>query len=212
MRHGRLAGLCSPRRCVSARSLQTGQRPRRAKSQGSSTIPSNTSSMRNTASAGWPKTRISIKGWRSFGRSSAHHPTSSISCSTTRRSARSAFPSSRSSAAGRRRTSTAWPRGDQLHQDVYRASCTPSRADLMTGRLSVRNGMYNVVFPYESGGLATSEVTIADVLGKAGYATAFYGKWHLEPTTPPGMVSTKPCGCRTTSLRACLPRRDRWRS
>jgi len=58
-------------------------------------------------------------------------------------------------------------------------SCTATRAAVMTGRHAVRNGMFNVGFPYESGGLAASEVTIADVLGKAGYATAFYGKWHL---------------------------------
>jgi arylsulfatase len=58
-------------------------------------------------------------------------------------------------------------------------SCTPSRAAVMTGRHAVRNGMYNVGFPYEYGGLAAEEVTIAEVLGKAGYATAFYGKSHL---------------------------------
>lgn len=57
--------------------------------------------------------------------------------------------------------------------------CTPSRAACMTGRLAVRNGMYNAGTPYEYGGLASSEVTMADVLSKAGYATAFYGKWHL---------------------------------
>jgi arylsulfatase len=58
-------------------------------------------------------------------------------------------------------------------------SCTPSRAAALTGRHAVRNGMYTVSFPYEYGGLAEEEVTIAEVLSQAGYATAFYGKYHL---------------------------------
>ncbi len=58
-------------------------------------------------------------------------------------------------------------------------SCTPSRAAVMTGRHAIRNGMYNVGFPYEYGGLAAEEVTMAEVLSQAGYATAFYGKSHL---------------------------------
>ncbi|MEO1091350.1 MAG: sulfatase-like hydrolase/transferase [Pseudomonadota bacterium] len=58
-------------------------------------------------------------------------------------------------------------------------SCTPSRAAAMTGRHAVRNGMYNVGFPYEYGGLAADEVTVAEVLSEAGYATGFFGKSHL---------------------------------
>ena len=57
--------------------------------------------------------------------------------------------------------------------------CTPSRAAATTGRLAVRSGMYNIGMLQESHGLAGEEVTLAEVLGEAGYATAFYGKWHL---------------------------------
>ena len=45
--------------------------------------------------------------------------------------------------------------------------CTPSRAAAMTGRHAIRNGMYNVGFPYEYGGLADDEVTMAEVLSEA---------------------------------------------
>lgn len=57
--------------------------------------------------------------------------------------------------------------------------CTPSRGACMTGRHAIRNGTYNAGAPYEYGGMPASEVTMANVLSKAGYATAFYGKWHL---------------------------------
>ena len=57
--------------------------------------------------------------------------------------------------------------------------CTPSRAAIMTGRHAIRSGMYHIGFPVESAGMRAEEVTTAEVLSKAGYATAFYGKWHL---------------------------------
>jgi len=63
-------------------------------------------------------------------------------------------------------------------------SCTPSRAAVITGRHAVRSGMHTVSFPVEYSGIDKDEVTTAEVLGKAGYATAFYGKWHLGDTKP----------------------------
>jgi len=58
--------------------------------------------------------------------------------------------------------------------------CTPSRAQLMTGRLAVRTGLAGgVLFPDSTGGLQPTEITIAEVLKARGYATAAVGKWHL---------------------------------
>ncbi|MEX1347614.1 MAG: sulfatase-like hydrolase/transferase, partial [Desulfobacterales bacterium] len=50
--------------------------------------------------------------------------------------------------------------------------CTPSRAASATGRLAIRSGMYNIGMLLESHGMRGEEVTIAEVLSKAGYATA----------------------------------------
>lgn len=61
--------------------------------------------------------------------------------------------------------------------------CTPSRAALLTGRLPVRSGMCSdksrVLFPNSLHGLPESEITLAEQLKEAGYATAAIGKWHL---------------------------------
>ena len=63
-------------------------------------------------------------------------------------------------------------------------SCTPSRAAVLTGRYAVRSGMHTVSFPVENSGMDAEEVTLAEVLSQAGYATGFYGKWHLGDTEP----------------------------
>ena len=58
--------------------------------------------------------------------------------------------------------------------------CTPSRVQLMTGRLAVRTGLAGgVLFPDSTGGLQPDEITVAEILKARGYATAAIGKWHL---------------------------------
>jgi arylsulfatase A-like enzyme len=58
--------------------------------------------------------------------------------------------------------------------------CSPSRAALMTGCYAKRAlPITHVLFPGNAIGLAPREVTVAEVLKSAGYATSIIGKWHL---------------------------------
>ena len=78
------------------------------------------------------------------------------------------------------------PRIDRLAGEGLRllnfnveAQCTPSRSALLTGRHPIRSG--TTVVPLTGGpdGLTQWEVTSAQALSDAGYATGMWGKWHL---------------------------------
>jgi len=55
--------------------------------------------------------------------------------------------------------------------------CAPTRAGLLTGRYQQRFGFYTG--GDSRTGLPLSEITLADLLKKQGYATAVIGKWHV---------------------------------
>jgi arylsulfatase A-like enzyme len=69
--------------------------------------------------------------------------------------------------------------GIKLSQYYAAPLCTPSRAALLTGRLPIRTGLNQVLFPNSSGGIADDEITLAEVFKASGYATSCVGKWHL---------------------------------
>lgn len=71
------------------------------------------------------------------------------------------------------------------HFCVTAGVCTPSRASAMTGCYAQRVGMHwnerddHVLRPISPFGLNPDEITVAEILKEAGYATACIGKWHL---------------------------------
>lgn len=69
--------------------------------------------------------------------------------------------------------------GIQFTSFYAEPSSTPSRVALMTGRYPVRTGLTDVLFPGAETGLHEDEVTMAELMSKAGYSTAMFGKWHL---------------------------------
>jgi len=72
--------------------------------------------------------------------------------------------------------------GIQFSRFYSNPLCSPTRASLMTGRYHYRTGVLHT----SRGGakMFGSEVTIAELLKNAGYATGIFGKWHLGDNYP----------------------------
>jgi arylsulfatase A-like enzyme len=62
---------------------------------------------------------------------------------------------------------------------VAQATCSASRAALLTGCYPNRIGILGALGPQSTIGISDQEQTIAQVLKPRGYVTAIYGKWHL---------------------------------
>ncbi len=67
-------------------------------------------------------------------------------------------------------------------------SCSPTRGSFLTGRHPNRYGTFA-----PNWSIRPEEISIAHILGKAGYTSAHYGKWHLGPVksdspTSPGAM------------------------
>ena len=77
--------------------------------------------------------------------------------------------------------------GLRLTQYLVEPGCTPSRAALMTGQYSIRNGLSLIIVPGSPSTLSQRAVTMGELFKGAGYATAIFGKWHLgaEPQSLP---------------------------
>ena len=93
-----------------------------------------------------------------------------------------------SCAVRRRHELTSLPaEGLRLTQYLVEPGCTPSRAALMTGQYSIRNGLSLIIVPGSQSTLSKGAVTMGELFKSVGYATAIFGKWHLgaEPQSLP---------------------------
>ncbi len=81
------------------------------------------------------------------------------------------------------------PNMDELHDKAVRLenfhvapTCSPTRAQLMTGKYNHRVGVWHTVLGLDR--VRKTELTMADAFSQNGYATGIFGKWHLGDDYP----------------------------
>jgi len=81
------------------------------------------------------------------------------------------------------------PNLDKLHAESTRLTdfhvdptCSPTRSALMTGRFSLRTGIWHTIMGRSL--MRRDEVTMGDVFSANGYKTGVFGKWHLGDNYP----------------------------
>jgi len=72
--------------------------------------------------------------------------------------------------------------GVQFTQFHVTPVCSPTRSCLMTGRYNYRTGIVDTFIGRSM--MYPDEVTLAEMLGLAGYRTGIFGKWHLGDNYP----------------------------
>ena len=97
--------------------------------------------------------------------------------------------------------------GLQLLNHNVEAQCTPSRSSTLTGRHAIRSGTGAVALSGGPDGLTRWEITVAQALSDAGYATGMWGKWHLgsdpEQRSPVDFGFDEAVWCPRTADEVC---------
>lgn len=73
--------------------------------------------------------------------------------------------------------------GVKLTEFYVHATCSPTRAALMTGQSPMRHGIYHALGKNTQGSLPLSVKLLPEYLGEAGYQSVMVGKWHLGHAT-----------------------------
>lgn len=70
--------------------------------------------------------------------------------------------------------------GVRLENYYVQPICTPTRAQLLTGRYDIHTGLqHGIIWPSQANALPNNETTIAAKLKENGYRTHLVGKWHV---------------------------------